>query len=145
MNSSKVRITKHAETGEVVNPTKNPEFSYIRVEQTVTSMENGFFNERNRSAIITGPTEKLQAANFKAGQTLPGKIVVRETLQPQYDGQEPKINPETGEALTQGGNEIYRQSVYTEDLSQHDQLLSHDTVEESAAVKAEQKAEMSIS
>lgn len=146
MNTSKVKIKAHSESGEIVtqNPNK-PDFGSIRVDQEITSFEGGFLNRQNRVAFIGGRMEDLQSLGYKEGTTLPGKIVVIETLEPQYTGHSPKINPETGEELTQSGQAIYRDTKYTENQNVSDQLLSHDTVEQTVEAKEKQEAEMSIS
>lgn len=128
---SKVTIVTHPETGNVVtqNPNK-PEYGSIRVDQEVKTFTNGYLNRSKRVAFIGGTMEDLNEMNFREGQILPGKIVVKEQLEAFYSGQSPKINPETNEVLTQGGQPIYRNSFYTEDLTAFDMPLTHDTVEE---------------
>jgi hypothetical protein len=121
-----VKVT--ARDGIVVNKTKNEEFGYIRVESTTTTMENGWLRRQNRSALILGRYDDLVAANFREGQQIPGKIVVVESTTTNNPNNEPKINPQTGEVLMHNGSPIYRDTVFTTDLSKHDVLLQHDTV-----------------
>ena len=126
MNTSRPIVQAHPETGEVVVERPNPEFASIRVDQETTSFEGGFLNKTKRVAFIGGRTEDLKALNFKAGKKMPGKIVVHEAISPFWDGQEPKINPETAEVLTHNGQEIYRNAFYTENVDATDKLLDHD-------------------
>jgi hypothetical protein len=122
-------IVAHPETNEVVtqNPNK-PEYGSIRVDQIITTMENGFLNRSKRVAFIGGKLEDLKELGYKANQVLPGKLVVKESTTPFYAGQSPKINPETGEVMLSNGQEIYRQTVYTSDINAQDNLVQHDTV-----------------
>ena len=54
------------------------------------------------------------------------KIVVEERVEPFYVGQKPKMNPTTGEILTKGGREIYRNSRLTFNMAEEDVLVQHD-------------------
>jgi hypothetical protein len=121
-----VKVT--ARDGVVVNKTKNEEFGYIRVEASTTTMENGWLRKQNRSALILGRYDDLVSAGFREGQQIPGKIVVVESTTTSNPNNEPKINPTTGEVLMHGGSPIYRDTVFTTDLSKSDVLLAHDTV-----------------
>lgn len=137
---SKVKIVAHPETGDIVtqNPNK-PEYGSVRVDQEVKTFTNGYLNKTKRVAFIGGRMEDLTEMNFREGQELPGKIIVEERLEPFYPGQSPKINPETEEVLTQGGNPIYRNSFYTEDLTAFDMPLSHDNVDQGSTVSVHQE------
>ena len=64
--------------------------------------------------------------DFTMKTGIPCKIVVKESTTPFYEGQNPKMNPSTGEILTKDGMEIYRNSVLTFDLSDTDSLIKHD-------------------
>jgi hypothetical protein len=122
-------IVAHPVTSEVVtqNPDK-PDYGSIRVDQVITTMENGFLNRSKRVAFIGGKLEDLKELGYKAGQVLPGKNVIKESTTPFYDRQQPKINPKTGEVVTINGQEIYRQTVYTADAHAQDELVQHDRV-----------------
>lgn len=134
--TNQVQITKHPETGEVVVPSQNnPEYGTIRVEAQATTFVDGFIRINKRSALIRGKVEELQAiANLKV---LPGKIVVLESTEPFWAGQEPKVNPQTGEVCTIQGQNIYRQTEFTQDLTRQDVLVQHDNVMSSALVQPE--------
>jgi len=143
---SQVKVTMNPETGEVVNPTSNPEVAYVRVEQTKEVVNNGWFQEQTRSALIMGDPEKLRN-KFKKGQTLPGTITIRENHEKAHNGQQPKINPTSGEVLQKDGKPIYRHSEYNPNPAAQDgEMLQHDTVEEGASVgeTADKESEMSI-
>lgn len=135
--SKPVRVT--AKEGQVVVPSENkPEFGYIRVEQEATSFDdNGWLRKGLRSALIRGRVEDLETLEYSEGQKLQGKIIIKESTKAPYDGAEPKINPQTGEILTKDDKPIYREAFYTLNPEHQDELISHDTVEESTPVASE--------
>lgn len=118
--------------GQVVIPSSNPEFGYIRVEQVTTSFNGGWMRKEKRSAIIRGKFEDLESLNFKAGQPLPGKIQVIESLTPTNANdsqQDLKVNPQNGEMLVVDGAPIYRTANYVQDVNAADVLLQHTNVQ----------------
>ena len=137
---SQVKVVAYK--GNVVNPTKNPDVAWVRVEQEVESIVNGWLQSSTRGALIMGKPEQLES-KFRENQVLTGKIVVRETLTPRYDGQSPKINPATGEILTKDGEPIYRNTMFTPSMNDQDELIEHDR-EEVAVSSAQQNVSMAI-
>lgn len=137
MKKSPVKVVAHPETGNVVTPNENkPGEASIRLDQEVNSMEGGYLNKSRRTVFIGGKIEDLQSLNFRAGQTLPGKIVRRESFEPFYEGQSPKINPTSGEIMRKNGQEIYFQFQYTENETEPDYLwLGSTEVEVSESVQ----------
>lgn len=134
--STKVTVVAHPETGAVITPRKNnPEYGVIRLDQESVSMENGYLNKSNRTAWLGGKIEDLQSLNLKAGSTLPGKIVRKESHTPFYEGQSPKINPQTSEVVLKDGKEVYMQDMYTDDLDASSYSFIGEEVE--ALVEAE--------
>lgn len=122
-----VQITPNPETNQVITQSSNdPEFGYVRVESKTTTFENGWVRIATRSALIRGKVEDLKV--FEGLKQIPGKILVKESLEPAYDGQAPKINPQTGEVLTNAGRPIYRQTFFTQNMNDTDLFISHDTV-----------------
>ena len=119
-----VKIAIHPETKAVVTKNESkPEFGTIRVDQEITTMENGFLNKSRRSAFIAGKLTDLQAAGFSEGQELPGKIIRTETFEPQYDGHVAKINPTTGATVLVDGKKVYFKDSYTDNASLNDSLI----------------------
>ena len=117
-----VKVAVHPETGAVITPSKNkPEFGTIRVEETGMRFSGGFANDVKRSAFIRGKITTLE--KLKAGQELPGTIVAKETREPQYEGQSPKINPSTEEVHLVDGAKVYLSYEYTETPGDVDQLI----------------------
>lgn len=144
---SSVKVTMNPETGNVVNPTSNPEVAFVRVEQTKEVVINGWFQEQKRSALIMGAPEALEK-KFSKGQVLPGTITIREDHEAAHGKQEPKINPTTGEILAKDGKPIYRHSEYNPNPNAEDGvMLQHDTVqvpEGEKSSKEREEADMSI-
>ncbi len=52
-----------------------------------------------------------------------GKIIVKESLEPFYEGQAPKMNPITEEYIYCNGRHIYRTTEFTTNLEAQDQLV----------------------
>lgn len=122
---------------------KNPEYGSIRVEQIAQEInKNGWFSFKKRSALIKGKVSDLVEAGFKVGQPLPGKIVVRESLIPfniENPERDLKIAGESGIVCRYEDQPIYRQSFYTTELSEQDQLIMHTNTEEIREVMAATK------
>jgi len=141
MKKSKLVVMAHPETGAVITETSNPEFGTVRIDQKVTSVENGFVRINTRSAFLRGKMSDLQTLDLVAGQEfpLPGTLVVKEKTAPWFEGQQPKIAPETNVVCKVAGNAIYRQTEYTSDENAVDTLLAHDNSDEIKAAQAEIK------
>ncbi len=131
-----VKIT--AKEGKIVVPNANKEGQgYIRVEQVTFDMENGYLNERKRSALIGGSIESLnrmvEAMGLKEGSDLPGQIVVNESTDKPYEAAKQKIvilnkgkeNEQTVE-ITHGGAPVYSVATYTADQTKVDVRLEAD-------------------
>ena len=120
-NSSKVRISPD-EQGNAIRVSKNnPEFAHMRATQEkVDFSASGWVNRKVFSSLIHGKTEDLQEMGFKAGEELPGNIVVMESFEP-FNSNNPerdlKIAGDTGivcKGLGEGGEvrDIYRTTKY---------------------------------
>ena len=89
-------------------------------------------------------SEEDNVCDFAKAIGMPCKIVVDETFEQRSwessDGtigeQEPKINPQTGEVLTSGGQAIYRNSRLTLDMDELDEFIAHDKVSAQATTTA---------
>lgn len=116
-----VTVMSHPDTGNVITPSSNnPEYGTIRVDSTQKVFTNGFFSFQKRSAFIRGKIEDLQKAGFSEGQQLQGKIQRQESFNPFYEGQSPKINPETEEEVLTNGKLTYLQFEYTDNANAPD-------------------------
>lgn len=120
--------------GNVIHQTSNPEFGYVRLEQVFEDYnEQGWGNERKRSALIKNTMDKLEEAGFKAGQVLPGRIVVRESFSPsnEYNAErELKRSGENGVVCRVDDQPIYRTSFWDRSGTKTDTLISHNNNEE---------------
>lgn len=128
--------------GNVVGTSKNnPEFGYIRVTQKTHGFTwDGWLKLQNRSALIKGRVEELEQLGYKVGQEVPGKIVVREQLVPfnaNNPQQDLKLAGESGIPCTVDDQPIYRNSFFTLNEDDQDQLIQHDNTE---AIRQHQQA-----
>lgn len=131
--------------GNVIGVSENnPEYGYVRVEQNVTSVnDQGWLRLTKRSALIKGLMKDLLEMNFKAGQEMPGKIVISEQLtpfNPENPDRDLKIAGDTGIICRIDDQPIYRQSFYTANPNAEDQILMHTNSEEIREVATAQKA-----
>jgi hypothetical protein len=142
--NTKVIVTAD-ENGNVIGVSKNnPEYGYIRVEQTAPMVtDKGWLKISKRSSLIKGKVEDLQILDYVAGQTLPGLIVIKESLTP-FNTESPdrdlKIAGDTGVVCRVDDQPIYRQTFYTTNPNAYDELITHDNTEEIKEVQAAQKA-----
>ena len=153
--NSKVKVVANATTGAVVNlSANNPEYGYIRLEQTKAIIDdNGFLKNKTISTLLQGEATDLQTLGFFAGQELAGKICIQESLE-AFNSKNPerdlKVAGQTGIVCTKGGSPIYRKTVYDPtstkseayDMtgSKTDELVQHDNVEELRAAYDAQNA-----
>ena len=107
----------------------NSEFGYVRLQQSrATFGSNNFLNKKNLSTLIHGKLEDLQSMGWKADQVLPGKIQVREQLEP-FSSNDPdrdlKMAGDTEIVCCVDGQPIYRKTFFMPDVNAQDVLLAH--------------------
>lgn len=114
-----LKVYKPEKSEGIILTNKNPEYSSILIGcDTFGVSANGFAVQDKRRAFYTGKTELIESLvkefNLAEGSSFPveGKILIIETLEPQYEGHEPKKNPSNGESMTQDGALIYRNQVF---------------------------------
>ena len=118
-------------------------YGKMMVSQTTLSIVNGSAKVQKRHAFIT--VFEADLAVFKqlclAGQPVPfdGKVIRTESLTPQYDGQDPVINPSTDEVHMVNGAPLYRQDTWGA-MSDTDVLISAEAVSVTEEVSAESEA-----
>ena len=136
-------VVKHPETGLIITPSVNkPEFGTIRIDQEVNVFTKGFFAVQKRTAFVRGRITDLESLGLKDGSTLDGKIIRKESFEPFYENQEPKINPQTNEVILTDGRPTYLEFEYTEDKNASDHWVAESyEVEETADILAEQSME----
>ena len=138
MNTSQVLsnqplVKAHPVTGSIVTYFENSKgetFGKIRVDQRAPVINNGFMSFANRSAFITLNEKDALAMETILTEDAPypieGKVVVTESLEPFYDGQEPKRRGAEGEVITHMGAPVYRETNYVFDIEAKDTLLVSD-------------------
>lgn len=143
--NSKVRVVANATTGAVVNVSENnPDYGYVRLEQDRTVIdENNFVKTKTTSTLVQGEVVELQKMNFYAGQELPGKICIKESLEP-FNSKNPerdlKVAGETGIVCSVEGSPIYRKTIWDMSDSKTDVFVQHDNVDELRAAYESQRA-----
>jgi len=126
-------------TGAVVKATKNEEVVTIVVSQTTLGMSaSGFLSPIRKRALVAMNLETYET--LKNG-FIPGTNYAHlmgqpfaalknvDSLIPKYEGQSPRINPQTSEILLHKGQPIYRDTVIVFEPEQAaDHLLACDVV-----------------
>ncbi len=131
---SKVTVTADKDGHVIVVSENSPEYGYVRVEQITTQIsDDGWLRNVRRSALIKGKVEDLMTAGYREGQEIAGKIVVRESLEP-FNPENPdkslKIAGETGIICRLDDQPIYRDTVFTTNLTATDNFISHTNADE---------------
>lgn len=123
----------------------NPENASVMLRsELLTSNDQGFLQKEVRVGLLKGKTADLKAMNLIEGQDIsaimPVKLIVKESFEAFYPGQEPKKNPTNGEIVTSSGAPVYRQTiVVSESSAETDCKLATDK-EAVAATKAQPAA-----
>ena len=116
-----VRVASHPKTGAVITvSSNNPEYGTIRLDEESVQFQNNFMNKTRRSVFIRGKVVDLESLGYKANQALAGKIIKRESFEPFYEGQEPKMNPTTGDIVLKDNKPVYLEFIYTLDAKAQD-------------------------
>mgnify|MGYP001017564119 FL=1 len=143
MKHSKVRVAADINGNVIGVSQNNPEYGYVRVEQSVTQIsEAGWLKPVKRSALIKGKVEDLAEAGFVEGHELSGKIIVKESLtpfNPENPDRDLKIAGSTGVVCRIDDQPIYRQTFYTSNQEAYDDLITHDNTVEIREVQIAQK------
>ena len=146
--NSKVIVTAD-KTGNVITPSENnPEWGYMRVEQSRVIIDDQNFARRsNISALIYGKTTELQGFGWVAGTELPGRIIIQESTTP-FNTKSPekdlKRAGDSGIVCMFGADPIYRKNFYKNDPSTSDSTLEHTNGDEIKAAYAASKSNAAI-
>ena len=141
-NNDAVKITANKERFVVIPSENNPEFGYIRVEQRIMEFTNNWLTPKTRSAIISGKVTDLQSMGYKAGDVLPGRIQIIETLDaPDVPNPERfiKRSGTNGIPCTLNGDTIFRISQYDPKGESVDTFIQHNNVDEIKEFQVKQK------
>jgi len=80
---SKVNILADDMGNVVRQSSSNPEFGHVRLQQTrVTFGNGGWVKKSNISTLLHGKLEDLEELGLDTMDSIPGKIVIKESLQP---------------------------------------------------------------
>jgi hypothetical protein len=133
-----VNSAAHSEHDIISVNNGNPEYGSIMLRSESMELRDGWIRPVARVGRVTNRVEELvklvKQFNLKEGddfsrKVMPVKLTIKEQTTPFYDGQEPKINPTTGEVITSGGKEVYRSTfVNPEGSDEMDTLLVSDKV-----------------
>lgn len=140
---SKVKVVAD-KNGNIINVSpNNPDYGYIRVEQqTIQINEQGWLKNVKRTALIKGKMEDLLQTGYREGTELPGKLIVKESLNP-FNEENPdkdlKIAGATGVICRVDDQPIYRQTFYTTNPNAWDETFSHTNTDEIRDVMTAQR------
>lgn len=145
---SKLRVAKWQEkegnqltsNGLIRVNSNKPEFGSLMLITSSVTITGGFANTRNKVGFITGEVEGLKQMiseyNLREGvdfsqAVAPHRIVTLEKVESEMTeadlGYRLKINPDSGETLTKGGEDIYwKTEVVAEGSDIQDKLVQHD-------------------
>jgi len=126
---SKVYVTANEAGQEVISSKENPNYGHIRVEQKRTVItDKGWVRSKVLSALMHGTVDELESLGFMAGEILPGKIIIKESLTP-FNAKEPsldfKIAGKTGIVCMVNEQPIYRKCFYNQSGTDTDETISH--------------------
>lgn len=133
--NSKVTVAGDSATKSVIIVSENnPEFGYVKLEQTRSVIDdNNFLKRKVISTLIHSTVEELEQMSFFMGQELPGNILIKESLEP-FNSKNPerdlKVAGDTGIVCTFEGNPIYRKTYYSVSSNAQDVFIQHDNVAE---------------
>ncbi len=109
----------------------------IRDVGTFIRTDNGFRITAPEGFVavdrIKGKIEDLKMFGFKNNESIPGKIVVRESFMPfnlKDSERDLKIAGDTGIICRVDDQPIYRQTFFTYDLNAQDELIAHTNTDE---------------
>lgn len=120
----------------------NTEYGWIRLEQERFVL-GSWAQNKTVSALMMGTVENLElivnSLNLKDGSTVPGQIVTKMSHEPFYPGQGMHCYGDSGIPCLKDGQPIYRQTMYTQDLTETDELIAWNNQEDYRAHIAETK------
>jgi hypothetical protein len=126
---SKVNILADDMGNVIRQSSSNPEFGHVRLQQTrVTFGNGGWVKKSNISTLLHGKLEDLNDLGLEDMDSIPGKIVVKESLEP-FSKNDPdrdyKKAGETGIICCVDGQPIYRKTFFVVDTTAEDVLIAH--------------------
>lgn len=126
---SKVKITADEAGNVIIRSQNNPDYGYIKVEQTRTLIDDtGFARRKKLVTIVSGIIEDLRSFGWTANEEVDGRIVIKESLKPfnkKFPERDLKIAGESGITCTKDGQDIYRKHYFSLDGEGKDILIEH--------------------
>ena len=124
----KLKIFKPKDSDSIIQECKNPEFSTLLIGCDTREVNNNFLSLVKRRGFFIGKTsdieDMIKEYDLKEGSEFPldCKIIIQEQTTPFYEGQQPKVNPVTGEVITSNGEVVYRQSTVVDAKDNRDDI-----------------------
>ena len=126
---SKVNILADDMGNVVRQSNSNPEFGHVRLQQTrVTFGNSGWVKKSNISTLLHGKLEDLNDMGLESMESLSGKIIIKEQLEPfsaSNGDRDLKIAGLTGIVCCVDGQPIYRKTFFVVDITAQDVLVAH--------------------
>jgi hypothetical protein len=124
--------------GRVVIPTNNPDYGYVKLQQKIKEFdEAGWLQVKTRTTLVKGRLDWLNDLRWTAGMKLPGRLVVRESLEPfnpENAEHEIKYAGDTGVICRVDDQPIYRRSFWDQTGVKQDVLITHTNIDEIRAI-----------
>lgn len=143
---STVKIVKD-EQGNVIRQSRNPEIGFIRLTQDVVEFQaSGWLKRSTRSCLFFGKIEDFKAAGINTMTELPGKLVIKEQLEPFGDDSmsDLKMAGDSGIICRFEDQPIYRKTFYTQNMSETDILIQHTNGDEIRAYVNDDSSELVV-
>lgn len=126
---SKVNIIADDMGNVIRQSSTNSEFAHVRLQQErVTFGNTGWVKKSVLSTLLHGKLEDLQSLGLESIKSLPGKIIIKESLEP-FSNTDPdrdyKYAGDTGIICCQDDQPIYRKTFYVSDTTAEDVLVAH--------------------
>ncbi len=134
MDQNKVIIIADDNGNVIQKYSSNPELGYVKLQQIrEVFIADGYLHKITLSNTFSAKFEDLKSLGLENIKTIPGKIIIIESLEPFK-----KTNPEidykyagqTGIVCCQNGLPIYRKTVYVNDANADDVLLEVNNISE---------------
>lgn len=134
MTKNKVNIMADDHGNKIRVSSNNPEFGYIRLQQNTTTIgTNNWLKAQNRSTLVHGKVEELEAS-FSGIDHLPGQLIIKEQITAFNSNDSDRdlkmagqtgiickaVDMETGELVP-----IYRKTFFDPTMQMTDILVPH--------------------
>jgi len=134
MKNGNVTVTAKEAGPVIVVSEKNGEYGYVRVvQERMITDDRGWIKSKVLTALAHGTVADLQKLDWKTGQEVAGKIVIKEQLTP-FNTDEPKrdekVAGKTGIICTKDGQTIYHKTIFSFNPNVEDTLIAHSNKDE---------------